>query len=288
MTVGILVSLIVPINVVILMTAVGLNLRLGSVQDVLRHPRSLLVSTIFQLTLLPTAALILIWLLEPPGLIALVILAIAISPGGALSNSFTHLIGGNLALSILMTTLTTILVSASAPLVLAVAFAFGLLDTKVVARLDPLTIAWDLVRLALMPILAGFLCSIFLPGLASRLRRAMNVLSMLAIAIVLAMSVIVSLPVIQQAAAATLVYAAAFSLTSLGIGAAVGRLLPVEDRSACFIEFGGRNLPIALVLSSGSTASEEIVAFLLGYFIVNTTIVFGLTLLKEKPSNRIV
>ena len=283
MTVGLLVYLIVPVNVAILMTAVGLNLRLRSVQDVLKHPRSLFVSTILQLILLPAAALILVWLLEPPALIALVILAIAISPGGALSNSFTHLIGGNLALSVVMTTLTTMLVSASAPVVLKIALTVGLLDLEVAAKLDPLTITWDLARFALLPIFAGILCSHFLPNLASRLNRAMDVLSILAIAVVLAGCVKVSLPVIQQAAASTLIYAGTFSLASLGIGAAVGRLLPSEDRSACFIEFGMRNLSIALILASGSTPSAEIVAFLLGYFAVNTAILFGLTLIKRIP-----
>ncbi len=285
MTVGLLVYIMVPLNVVILMTAVGLNLTVGSVRDVLKHPRSLLISTLLQFSLLPTAALGLIWLLEPPAMIALVILAIAISPGGTLSNSFTHLIGGNLALSIVMTTITTLLVSVSAPVVLAIAYTFGLLDMKVASRLDPLSVAWDLARFALLPILAGCLCAHFLPAVASRLRRAMDVLSILAIAVILVSCIVVSLPVIQKAASLTLFYAAAFSLTLFGIGAAVSRLLPREDRSACFIEFGVRNLPIALVLSSGSTPSTEIVAFLLCYFVINTAMLFVMTFVTRIPSN---
>lgn len=283
MTVELLVYLIVPVNVAILMTAVGLNLRLESVHDVLKRPRSLFVTTVLQLILLPTAALILIWLLEPPALIALAIIAIAISPGGALSNAFTHLIGGNLALSVLMTTVTTLLVSASAPVVLEIALAFKLLDMDVAANLDPMSIAWDLTRFALLPIFAGIICSNLFPDVALRLGHAMDVLSVIAIGIVLAGCAIVSLPVIQQAAAFSLVYAVIFSLASLSIGAAVGRLLPCEDRSACFIEFGARNLSIALVLASGSTPSAENVAFLLGYFIVNTAILFALTLRKKIP-----
>lgn len=281
MTVELLVYLIVPVNVAILMTAVGLNLRLESVHDVLQRPRSLFVTTIFQLILLPTAALILIWILLPPAPIALAIIAIAVSPGGALSNAFTHLIGGNLALSILMTTVTTMLVAASAPLVLEIALAFTLLDIDVAAKLDPLAIAWDLTRFALLPIFAGIICSHLFPDAVLRLGRAMDVLSVLAIAIVLAGCTMVSLPVMQQAAASSIVYAVIFSLASLGIGAAVGRLLPCEDRSACFVEFGARNLSIALVLASGSTPSAENVAFLLSYFIVNTAILFGLTLRKK-------
>jgi hypothetical protein len=110
MTLDLLVDAIVPIAVIVLMTAVGLNLTLTSLRTILKHPRSLLLSTLFQILVLPLAALSLIFLLSPPPLIAIVMFALAISPGGALSNGFTHLAGGNLVLSVMMTIVTTRLV----------------------------------------------------------------------------------------------------------------------------------------------------------------------------------
>ena len=288
LTVGLLVYVIVPASVVVLMTAVGLNLRLTLVREVLRNPRSLLVSTTLQVVLLPAAALILIAFLEPPAFVALVILAVSISPGGSLSNAFTHLIGGNLALSVLMTMMTTLLVSAFAPLVIAIASGSGILELEVAAKLDPLSVGYDLARFALLPICAGLLSAHFLPGLLPVLRRGMDALSIMAIVTVFACSLVVSWPVMLQATAMTLVYAAAFSLSSLCLGAAVARLLPAEDRSACFIEFGVRNLPIALVLATGSTPSAEIVAFLLCYFIVNTAILIVFSLLRRKGSRGVM
>jgi BASS family bile acid:Na+ symporter len=286
-TVGLLVGGIVPVAVIVLMAAVGLHLRLLAVREIIERPRSLVVATVLQIVLLPAVALALVALAAPPPVTALVIVAIAVSPGGALSNAFTHLAGGNLALSILMTMVTTLLVSASAPAMLALASASGFLDARVTAMLDPLAVAHDLARFALLPLCAGVLCAHLLPQHLPRLRRLADRLGLLAIAVVLASSLIVSWPILLEAAGETLAYAAMFSLSSLALGAAVSLLLPAGDRSACVIEFGVRNLSIALVLATASTPSPEVVAFLLAYFILNTIVLLALSLVRRTVRSRI-
>ena len=288
MTVGLLVFVIVPVTVVILMIAVGLHLSLPAVREILEKPRSLAIATLLQIVLLPAAAMTLIAVFEPQPLIALVILAISISPGGTLSNVFTHLVGGNLALSVVMTTVTTLLVAAVAPVVLALASASGLLEAEVAEMLDPVSVAADLVRFALLPICVGLLMAHFLPGALPRLRRVADRLSLLAIATLVVCSVVVSWPVLGQAAAETLANAAMFSLASLGIGAAASRLLVPADRSACVLEFAVRNLPIALVLASGSSPSQDVVAFLLAYFILNTGILLAVAFLGRATGSRVL
>ena len=277
-TVDLLVSVIVPGCLVVLMFSVGLNLTLSSMRDTLRHPRSLVVATLLQIILLPACALVVIAALGPAPVAAVAILAIAASPGGALSNAFTQMIGGNLALSVMMTTISTILVSATAPVVMAVALGAGVLEQGVVATLDPLSVAFDLFRFALLPIGFGVLVVQVLPVAAPALRRVADRLGMLAVATALVSSALVSWPVMQQTAPSVMVYALVFSIVALVMGAAVSRALPREDRSACVMGFGTRNLPIALVLASGGAPPAELVAFLLGYFLVNVSILFGATM----------
>ena len=286
MSLGLLVNIVVPVTVVLLMTAVGLHLRLSAVREVVERPRSLALATLLQILLLPAAALALIAVFAPEPLIALVILAISVSPGGALSNVFTMLAGGNLALSVLMTTTTTLLVSAEAPLVLALARASGLLGAETVAMLDPVSVAVDLFLFALVPICAGLLCAQMLPHLLPALRRAADRLAMLAIAALLVCSVVVSWPVLAQASGGTLLLAGAFSLVSIGLGWTVSRLLVPEDRTACILEFGVRNLAIALFLATGPVPSLETVAFLLTYFLLNTGIIGAISVLRKTAFSR--
>jgi BASS family bile acid:Na+ symporter len=268
------------------MFGVGLNLTLASLRDTLDHPRSLVVATLLQIVLLPACALIVIAALGPAPVAAVAILAIAASPGGALSNAFTHMIGGNLALSVMMTTVSTILVTATAPVVMAVALGAGMLDQAVGATLDPLSVGLDLLRLALLPIGLGVLAVLVFPAAAPALRRAADRLGILTIAIVLLSSAMVSWPVMQQAAPVMLVHVVVFCLAALAVGAVVSCALPREDRSACVMEFGTRNLPIALVLASGGGPPAELVAFLLTYFLVNASLLFGGTIIGRGLADR--
>jgi bile acid:Na+ symporter, BASS family len=279
---------IVPVCVVIMMFGVGLNLTLASLGGILANPRSLLVGTVLQIVLLPALAIILIAVFAPAPIVALALVAVASSPGGALSNVFTRLVGGNLALSVVMTTVTTLLVSATAPAVLAVALASGVLEQGGAARLDPLQVGFDLMQLALLPIGLGLLTVQVLPRFAGGLRRAADALGVVAFATVLVATTIVSLPALQQTASGPLLYAVLFSLGSLGLGVAVSRILPPGDRSACFMEFGLRNLPVALFLAGSEAPSVDLVAFLFCYFLANSTVLLATGFLARSRPGRVV
>ena len=288
MSVAFLTSLIVPVCVAIMMFGVGLNLTLTSLGGILANPRSLLVATVLQIVLLPALAVVLISAVAPPPVVALALVALAASPGGVLSNVFTRFTGGNLALSVVMTTVTTLLVSVTAPPVLAIALASGVLAQGGAARLDPLQVGVDLLQLALLPIGLGLLAAYVFPRIAGGLRRAADALGVVAFATVLLATTIVSLPALQQTASGPLLHAVLFSLGSLGLGAAVSRILPSGDRSACFIEFGLRNLPVALFLAASGAPSVELVAFLFCYFLANTTALLALGFLVRSRPGRVI
>ena len=286
-TVELLVSGIVPTGLVILMFGVGLNLSIPSLGEILRHPRNLVVATLLQIVLLPALALALIAVFKPAPLVALSIIAIAASPGGALSNAFTHLLGGNLAFSVMMTTVSTILVAATAPAVLAAALASGVLEQGAATRLDPASTTFELLRLALLPIGLGVLVVHLFPRAAARLRGVVDLLGLVALATVILASAVVSLPALRQAAPEFLFQAVLFSLASLMLGVLVSFAFAREDRSACFVEFGARNMPVALLLASGGEPSVELVAFLMCYFLANASALVAMTLISKHRSARV-
>jgi BASS family bile acid:Na+ symporter len=279
MTAGLLGGVIVPIGVVILMTAVGLNLKLAAMRENLRHPRSLLIATLSQVVLLPLAALLLIKILAPPPVLSVAMFAVAISPGGALSKVFTHLARGNLALSVMMTVVTALAVSATAPVAVGVASAAGVSFVGAGGPLSAQAIAIDLVRACLLPICLGLLIARLFPAFVDRIRPGVDLLCVAVIVTVIVCSTIVAWPIVQESAARHFGYATALSLASIAAGACVAATLPAGDRSACTIEFGVRNLAIALLVAAGSNPSPEIVAFLLCYLVVNTLALLAVALL---------
>jgi BASS family bile acid:Na+ symporter len=288
-SVELLASGIVPVCVVIMMFGVGLNLTLASLGGIFTSARSLLVATVFQIVLLPALAIILIAVFTPAPVVALALVAVAASPSGALSNVFTRLVGGNLALSVVMTTVTTLLVSATAPVIVALALASEVLAQGATARLDPLQVGSDLLLLALLPIGLGLMTVHLFPRiLAGGLRRAADALGVVAFVTVLIATTIVSLPALQQTASGPLLYAVLFSLGSLALGVTVSRILPTGDRSACFMGFGLRNLPVALFLAGSGAPSVELVAFIFCYFLANIAVLLVIGFLAQSRPGRVV
>jgi BASS family bile acid:Na+ symporter len=279
MTADLLGGVIVPLGVVILMTAVGLNLKIAALRESFRRPRSLVLATVVQIVLLPVAALALVMVLAPPPLLAAAIFAVAISPGGALSKVFTHLARGNLALSVAMTVVTACTVSLTAPAAVGAATAAGLSFVKDGGTLTPVGVALDLFRACLAPICVGLILARTMPAFSDRIRPWVDILCVAVIATVIGSSAIVAWPVVAHSAGEHIGYAAALSLTSLGIGAATSAFLAPKDRSACTIEFGVRNLAIALLIAAGSRPSPEVVAFLLCYLVVNTLVLLAVAVL---------
>jgi BASS family bile acid:Na+ symporter len=286
MTIGFLTTVVVPVCVIVIMTAVGLNLSPAALRETFRRPRSLVLATALQIVLLPAAVIVMIAVLRPDPVLALVLLAIAISPGGAMSNAFTHLVGGNLALSVMMTTVTTLLVALTAPATLTVVSASGFLDAGGAAALSAVAVASDLLRVALVPICVGVAIARFAPGFVARSRGAVDLACMICVATVILSSAIVSWPEMRAALATHAGAVAALSILSLALGAAVAMLLPVPDRSACVIEFAVRNLPVALLLVGGTNPSPATVAVLLCYFLLNATILTTFAVVKRSILRR--
>lgn len=104
-----------------IMFGVALELTLKDFAYVLNHKKSTLVGLFSQLVILPLLTLCLIWIIKPvPGL-ALGMLLISVCPGGNVSNYAVYLARGNVALSVVLTSISTITSSFQTP------FTFALL-----------------------------------------------------------------------------------------------------------------------------------------------------------------
>lgn len=111
-----LIQIGLPISLFILMTGVGLTLRLKDFRSVVDYPRALILGTLAQIIFLPAVAFALGMLLSLPPAIAVGLVIVAACPGGTTSNVFAFLGKGNLALSILMTAGASLITVVTLPL----------------------------------------------------------------------------------------------------------------------------------------------------------------------------
>ena len=109
---------IAPIALAIIMLGLGLGLTVDDFIRVVKIPRDFLVGFLCQVILLPIIAFILIKIIPMPIEIALGVMVIAAAPGGVTSNILTKFANGDVALSVSLTAIVSILSIISVPLII--------------------------------------------------------------------------------------------------------------------------------------------------------------------------
>ena len=112
-----IVTKIAPIALALIMLGLGLGLTTQDFTRVLRNPKNFLVGFIAQLIILPIVAFLLIKILNTPTEIALGVMIIAAAPGGITSNVLTKFAKGDVALSISLTAIISIISIITVPLI---------------------------------------------------------------------------------------------------------------------------------------------------------------------------
>ncbi len=164
-----------------LMFGVALDLKPENFRVLFRQPRKPLLGLTSQWVLLPVLTLVLIFTLRPAPSLALGMLLVAACPGGNVSNYAVHLARGNAALSILMTSVSTLAAVVVTPLY------FGLLaplipGTEAIRQsiaVEPGSMVLTIIQLIILPLAAGMALHHYLPRLTGQVRQPVRVLSML-------------------------------------------------------------------------------------------------------------
>ena len=170
-------TLIVPL-LQIIMFGMGTAISARDFVDVVRNPRAVGVGLACQYTIMPFvgAGLALTFDLEPE--IAAGVVLIGAAPSGLASNVMAYIAKANLALSVTLTTLATLL----APLITP--FYMQWLAGQLVP-IDAWGMMWDIIRITILPIVAGLVFNHFLHGRTAWLDRLMPKLSMGGIVVIL-------------------------------------------------------------------------------------------------------
>ena len=151
-----IVSKIAPIALALIMLGLGLGLSIKDFTRILRNPKDFLVGFICQLILLPIVAYILILILRLPLEIALGLMIIAAAPGGVTSNVLTKFANGDVALSISLTAVMSLLSIISVPfIVINSANLLGV--TNISSDISMTGIALKMALVVTVPVIIGMI-----------------------------------------------------------------------------------------------------------------------------------
>jgi len=150
-----IVTKIAPLCLAIIMFILGLGLTINDFLRVIKYPKNFLVGFICQVILLPIIAFILINLITLTPEIALGVMIIAAAPGGVTSNVLTKLANGDVALSISLTAIVSLISIATVPFI--VFYSANFLEIEILKEIAMGSIAIKMFFVVTAPVLLGMI-----------------------------------------------------------------------------------------------------------------------------------
>ncbi len=150
------VTKIAPIILALIMLGLGLGLKIEDFTRVLKTPKNFFVGFFSQLIILPLVAYILIIILKTPPEIAIGVMIIAAAPGGVTSNILTKFANGDVALSITLTAVISLVSIITVPLIIFTsADLFGI--TNITENISMIGIALKMFLVVTIPVILGMI-----------------------------------------------------------------------------------------------------------------------------------
>ena len=264
-----LVDIAIPVVVIMMMFVVGLELSLEDFRRIQGYPKPVLVGTAGQFIILPVIAVVLTLVLDPPRHIVAGMVLVAACPGGAISNYYVYLARANVALSVTLTAVTTVLAFVTLPVLTALGFKLLLGQQEAI----PVPIS-DMMRqlfvVLLLPTAAGMWMR---HRWTAWVRRHGNLLRQLSMGALVLLIVFIIQDQTENLAAQIgelFLTAVLFTLFAMVAGIAIGRGLGLSSRDVfCFmVEYAARNLAIATVVGASLLGQTEFVLFAAAFFLI--------------------
>ena len=251
MQTSIAISIGLPVALVIIMLGLGLSLKFDDFKRVFTKPKPILIGILCQVLLLPILCLGLVYVSDLPASIAVGMMLLAASPGGTSATIFTHLARGDVALSLMLAAVTSLLALATIPIIAngSLMLFYGEANTVYLQISQVLQI----FAVAIVPALIGVYIRSLYPAVAERLDRPVKTLATAFLALVVIFALVSQWNVVMQWAPSIGATVLIFNVASLLVGYYAPRLLGV-DRSqtvaiAMSVSIHNAALVIALALS---------------------------------------
>ena len=177
-------DVILPLALAFIMFTLGLGLSISDFSNVFKKPKNFLVGLVSQLIFLPIVGLVLVIIWPLPIEIAIGVMLIAAAPGGVTSNILTFFARGDVALSVSLTAVMSLLSAISVPIVLAI--SIGLIgDSSLPESISLTGIALSMFLIVTLPVLLGMGVRSFLNSLTLKIEKSARFISTLLFVLVL-------------------------------------------------------------------------------------------------------
>ncbi len=253
-------ALIIPL-LQIIMFGMGTELSLKDFARVVSMPKGIIVGIVCHYTIMPLVGFTVAKLFNFPGEIAAGIILVGCCPSGLASNVMSYLARANLALSVSVTTVSTLLAPFLTPLLMR------LLGGSFV-EIHFWAMVWDITKIVILPIVGGLLFHYLLHGKFNWLDKAMPIVSMAGIALILTVMVAAGRDNLLKVGGLLVVATFIHNVAGYFLGYWSARVLKFHERDCRTIalEVGMQNAGLAsgLAITMGKMATAGLAPAIFG------------------------
>ena len=243
-------STVIPICLFLIMMGMGLSLVVNDFKRVVKYPKAVGIGLTNQLILLPIIgfALANIMPLQPEYAVGVMLLVLC--PGGTTSNLFTYLAKGDVALSVTMTAIASVITVFSIPIVLSFSLVY-FMGAGSEFELPVLKTMITLIALTIVPISVGMLIKRFAPKVADNLQVYVSRFGVIFLTLLVVFLIYVQRDVIVDAFIATGPVSLLLNVSTMALGYYTSKWfgLNLAQRTSVTLEVGLQNSTLSIFMA---------------------------------------
>ena len=235
------------------MFGMGLTIHMGDFQVVFSRPKEVIIGCVAQYTVMPLVAWILAVVFHLPQDLAIGVILVGCCPGGTASNVITYIAGGDVALSVGMTIVSTLAAPLMTPLLV-----YGLAGAWVEVSFWAMVLS--VVKVILIPVLLGILLRSLFGKQIQKISDILPLISVVSIVMIISGIVANNAEKIVSCGVLVLGVVMLHNLFGMGIGLLAAKLLKVEysRTTAIAIEVGMQNSGLTVSLATANFATNPL------------------------------
>ncbi|MBU0438221.1 MULTISPECIES: bile acid:sodium symporter family protein [Staphylococcus] len=235
----------VPYLLGIVMLGMGLTIDPKDFKIVFQSPKAVGIGVILQYTIMPVTAYLIAKLFHLPPEVAIGVILVGCCPGGTSSNVMSYLANANVALSVAITSVSTLLAPILTPALIYL-FAHQWLQVSFMSMF------WSVIQVILIPIIIGFILQKVFKKFAEKSATALPIVSVIAISLILASVVGGSKSQILQTGLLIFAVVILHNIIGYTLGYTLAKIFKLEraDKKAVSIEVGMQNSGLAVSLAT--------------------------------------
>ena len=228
----------------IVMFGMGLTLKASDFKIVFSHPKDVVIGCLAQFTIMPVLAFILTKIFRLPPDLAIGVILVGTCPGGTSSNVMTYLAKGDVALSVGMTSVSTVLAPFLTPL-LTYLFAGQTVDVNIISMF------MSIIKVVIIPIALGVVINKLFSVFTEKLVKVLPLVSVSAIMAIVAAVVSANSSKIMTSGLLIVAVVILHNVCGYGLGFLIGKMLKLDMAKckAVAIEVGMQNSGLATSLA---------------------------------------